>query len=126
MTTQLDVEEAIAGTRMLRALARTSPLADIITEELVPGAHLQGDDALLEDFRQRADTVYHPTSTCMMGHDSKTAVVDTRLRVYGVQGLRVVDASIFPTITSGNINAPTVMVAEKAAAMILEDRAAKA
>ena len=126
LTTQLDIEEAIAGTRMLRALARTSPLADIITEELVPGAHLQGDDALLEDFRQRADTVYHPTSTCMMGHDSKTAVVDTRLRVYGVQGLRVVDASIFPTITSGNINAPTVMVAEKAAAMILEDRAAKA
>ncbi len=126
LTTQLDIEEAIAGTRMLRALARTSPLADIITQELVPGAHLQGDDALLEDFRQRADTVYHPTSTCMMGNDPKTAVVDTRLRVYGVQGLRVVDASIFPTITSGNINAPTVMVAEKAAAMILEDRADKA
>lgn len=124
LSTQLDIDEAIAGNRMLRALAQTKPLSDIITEELVPGAQFQGDDALLEDFRKRADTVYHPTSTCMMGVDAATSVVDTRLRVHGVQGLRVVDASVFPTITSGNINAPTVMVAEKGAAMILEDRAA--
>jgi choline dehydrogenase len=124
LSTQLDIDEAIAGNRMLRALAQTKPLSDIITEELVPGAQLQGDDALLEDFRKRADTVYHPTSTCMMGVDAATSVVDTRLRVHGVQGLRVVDASVFPTITSGNINAPTVMVAEKGAAMILEDHAA--
>jgi choline dehydrogenase len=121
LATQQDIDEAIAGTRMLRALVQTSPLAQIITEELVPGAHLQGDDALLDDFRQRADTVYHPSSTCMMGDNPKTAVVDARLRVYGVDGLRVVDASIFPTITSGNLNAPTVMVAEKAAAMIIDD-----
>ena len=123
LATQQDIDEAIAGTRMLRALVQTSPLAKIITEELVPGAHLQGDDALLDDFRQRADTVYHPSSTCMMGDNPKTAVVDARLRVYGVDGLRVVDASIFPTITSGNLNAPTVMVAEKAAAMIIDDHA---
>jgi choline dehydrogenase len=123
LSTQLDIDEAIAGNRMLRAIARTAPLSDIITEELVPGAHLQGDEALLEDFRNRADTVYHPSCTCMMGPDPTTSVVDARLRVHGVQGLRVVDASVFPTITSGNINAPTVMVAEKGAAMILEDRA---
>ena len=126
LSTQLDIDEAIAGNRMLRALAQTAPLSDIITEELVPGAHLQGDVALLEDFRNRADTVYHPSCTCMMGPDPATSVVDARLRVHGVQGLRVVDASVFPTITSGNINAPTVMVAEKGAAMILEDRASHA
>ncbi len=126
LSTQLDIDEAIAGNRMLRALAQTAPLSDIITEELVPGAHLQGDEALLEDFRNRADTVYHPSCTCMMGPDPATSVVDARLRVHGVQGLRVVDASVFPTITSGNINAPTVMVAEKGAAMILEDRASHA
>jgi choline dehydrogenase len=126
LSTQLDIDEAIAGNRMLRAIAHTAPLSDIITEELVPGAHLQGDEALLEDFRNRADTVYHPSCTCMMGPDPATSVVDARLRVHGVQGLRVVDASVFPTITSGNINAPTVMVAEKGAAMILEDRASHA
>lgn len=126
LSTQLDIDEAIAGNRMLRAIAQTAPLSDIITEELVPGAHLQGDEALLDDFRNRADTVYHPSCTCMMGPDPATSVVDARLRVHGVQGLRVVDASVFPTITSGNINAPTVMVAEKGAAMILEDRASHA
>ena len=126
LSTQKDIDEAIAGNRMLRALVKTRPLADIITEELVPGAHLQGDEALLDDFRKRADTVYHPCSTCMMGPDAATSVVDARLRVHGVEGLRVVDASVFPTITSGNINAPTVMVAEKGASMILEDRRAKA
>jgi choline dehydrogenase len=126
LSTDHDISEARAGNRMLRALAQTSPLADIITEELVPGAHLQSDDELLDDFRKRADTVYHPTSTCMMGPDPATSVVDARLRVHGIQGLRVIDASIFPTITSGNINAPTVMVAEKGAAMILEDASAAA
>ena len=109
----------------MRKLAQAAPLAEIITEELVPGSRLQGDEALLEDFRQRADTVYHPTSTCIMGPDAANAVVDARLRVHGVQGLRVIDASIFPTITSGNTNAPTVMVAEKGAAMIIEDARAR-
>jgi choline dehydrogenase len=121
LSTEQDVAEARAGNRLLRAIAGASPLAGIITEELVPGAHLQSDDALLDDFRNRADTVYHPCSTCIMGPDAATSVVDARLRVYGVEGLRVIDASIFPNITSGNINAPTVMVAEKGAAIILDD-----
>ena len=121
LATQADIDDVLAGNRLLRQLACTQPLADIITEELVPGAGVDGDEALLDDFRARADTVYHPTSTCMMGHDPATSVVDARLRVHGVEGLRVIDASVFPTITSGNTNAPTVMVAEKAAAMVLED-----
>ncbi len=121
LSTQQDVDDVIAGNRLLRQIARTRPLADIITEEISPGLAVDGDDALLEDFRMRADTVYHPTSTCIMGPNPANAVVDMRLRVHGIDGLRVVDASIFPTITSGNTNAPTVMVAEKGAAMIIED-----
>ncbi len=121
LATQQDIDDVLAGNRLLRKLAETPPLADIITEELAPGAATKGDEALLADFRSRADTVYHPTSTCLMGPDAAGAVVDARLRVYGVTGLRVVDASIFPTITSGNTNAPTVMVAEKGAAMIIAD-----
>lgn len=121
LATQADIDDVLAGNRILRQLASTKPLADIITEELIPGSDVDGDEALLADFRARADTVYHPTSTCVMGSDSATSVVDARLRVHGIEGLRVVDASVFPTITSGNTNAPTVMVAEKGAAMILED-----
>ena len=121
LSTEHDLAEARVGIRLLRALAQAAPLAGIITEELVPGAQLQGIEALLEDFRQRADTVYHPTSTCMMGPDPASSVVDARLRVHGVDALRVIDASIFPTITSGNTNAPTVMVAEKGADMVRHD-----
>ncbi len=121
LSTQQDIDDVIAGNRLLRQIAQARPLADIITEEIIPGVAIDGDEALLDDFRSRADTVYHPTSTCIMGPDPANAVVDARLRVHGVQGLRVIDASIFPTITSGNTNAPTVMVAEKGAAMIIED-----
>ncbi len=78
---------------------------------------------LLQDFRERAGTVFHPVSTCMMGPDPATSVVDARLRVHGVAGLRVIDASVFPTVTSGNTNGPTAMVAEKGAAMLLADTA---
>jgi choline dehydrogenase len=121
LSTQQDIDEARAGNRLLRAIANAAPLAEVITDELLPGTHLQGDEALMDNFRKSADTVYHPSSTCMMGPEPGTSVVDARLRVHGIGGLRVIDASVFPTITSGNINAPTVMVAEKGAAMILED-----
>jgi choline dehydrogenase len=121
LSTPEDIADVLAGNRLLRQIAKARPLADIITEEIIPGAEIEGDDALLADFRARADTVYHPTSTCIMGKDPENSVVDARLRVHNVTGLRVVDASIFPTITSGNTNAPTVMVAEKGAMMILED-----
>ncbi len=118
LATEHDVDEARAGVRLLRRIAQSRPLAEVITEELVPGPALADEDALLEDFRARADTVYHPTSTCMMGADPARSVVDQQLRVHGIAGLRVIDASIFPAVTSGNVNAPTVMVAEKGAAMI--------
>lgn len=121
LATDKDVSDALAGIRLLRRLATTAPLSDIITGEILPGDHLQSDEDLLQDFRDRADTVYHPVGTCMMGVDPAQSVVDARLRVHGVQGLRIIDASIFPTVTSGNTNAPTVMVAEKGAAMVVED-----
>lgn len=121
LATQADIDDVLAGNRLLRRIATTRPLSDIITEEIIPGRDVEGEDAQLADFRARADTVYHPTSTCMMGRDPATSVVDARLRVHGIAGLRVIDASVFPTITSGNTNAPTVMVAEKGAAMVIED-----
>ena len=96
-------------------------LAEAASHDWQVFVHVNGDEALFTDFRARADTVYHPTSTCMMGADPATSVVDARLRVHGVEGLRVIDASVFPTITSGNTNAPTVMVAEKGSDMVIED-----
>ncbi len=113
--------DALAGCRLLRRLAATRPLADIITGEIKPGPEVRTDDDLLADFRARADTVYHPVGTCAMGPDARNAVVDARLRVHGVSGLRVIDASVFPAITSGNTNAPTVMVAEKGADSVRQD-----
>jgi choline dehydrogenase len=89
----------------------------VISEEYVPGAHYQSDEELLEAARQFSQTIYHPAGTCKMGHDA-LAVVDDELRVHGLHGLRVVDASIMPVIVSGNTNAPTIMIAEKAADMI--------
>ena len=121
LSTDKDIAEVLAGVRLLRRLAITAPLCHIITGEILPGEHLRSDDELLRDFRDRADTVYHPVGTCMMGPNPATSVVDARLRVHGLQGLRVIDASIFPSVTSGNTNAPTVMVAEKGAAMVLQD-----
>ena len=121
LSTEQDIAEVRAGNRLLRQIAASRPLADMITEELIPGPAVQSEEDQLADFRARADTVYHPTGTCAMGPDAATSVVDARLRVHGTEGLRVIDASIFPNITSGNTNAPTVMVAEKGAAMILEN-----
>jgi choline dehydrogenase len=121
LETQHDLDEAISGYRLLQKIAQTGQLASIIHDTVVPHLADQRDETLLADFRARADTVYHPTSSCMMGADPRASVVDARLRVHGVDGLRVIDASIFPTITSGNTNAPTVMVAEKGADMVIAD-----
>lgn len=123
LDTEKDVQEAIAGCKILRDLSQSEPIQSVIQEETKPGLDIQSDDDLLEDFRERAGTIYHAVGTCRMGQDPASSVVDERLRVHGVAGLRVVDASIFPAITSGNTNAPTMMVGEKGAAMILEDNA---
>jgi choline dehydrogenase len=87
-------------------------------EEIAPGAHLKSDDEILEWVRNNAETTYHPVGTCKMGGDAM-AVVDNELRVHGIQGLRVADASIMPTLTSGNTNAPCIMIGEKCAEMVL-------
>jgi choline dehydrogenase len=121
LSTDKDVAEALGGIRLLRRLAAARPLADVIETEMVPGAAKQTDEELLQDFRARSGTVYHPTCTCRIGNDPATSVVDPRLRVHGLDGLRVIDASVFPTVTSGNTNAPSIMVGEKGAAMLLED-----
>jgi choline dehydrogenase len=120
LSTEQDVADVMAGVHLLRRLAATAPLSRYVAAEVFPGAAVQSDAELLEDFRKRAGTVFHPVSTCRMGPDPATAVVDASLRVYGVEGLRVIDASVFPSITSGNTNAPTIMVAEKGAALIAE------
>jgi choline dehydrogenase len=88
---------------------------------LMPGNGTMADEALVEDMRARAGSVFHASCTCRMGPDPREAVVDARLRVHGMNGLRVVDASVFPSVTSGNTNAPTLMVAEKASQIILDD-----
>jgi len=118
LATDEDVADVMAGVRLLRAIAATAPLADYIESEMLPGEAKRSDAQLLQDFRERAGTVFHPVSTCRMGPDPESAVVDASLRVYGVDALRVIDASVFPTVTSGNTNAPTLMVAEKGAALI--------
>ena len=116
-----DIQEAIAGCKILRDLSQSEAIKSVIEAETKPGLGVQSDDELLEDFRERAGTIYHAVGTCRMGQDPSSSVVDERLRVHGVAGLRVIDASIFPAITSGNTNAPTMMVGEKGAAMILAD-----
>ncbi len=122
LATPLDQKTAIAGMKASRRLAQTAALAPHIVEEFDPGPGVQTDDELLEHARNTATTIYHPVGTCKMGPESDdSAVVDARLRVRGVEGLRVVDASIMPTLTSGNTNAPAIMIGEKGADLILED-----
>lgn len=121
LSTNHDIEEMLEGVRFLRQLAATPSFAAILEEELQPGASVTGEEALVEDIRQRGSTVFHPVGTCAMGPDPDSAVVDSRLRVHGLQGLRVIDAAIFPTLTSGNTNAPAIMVGEKGADLVLAD-----
>ena len=121
LSTQHDVEEMLEGSLLLRQLAATTAFAGIIESELLPGHKLNSADELISDIRSRATTVFHPVGTCRKGPDPKMNVVDNQLRVYGLDRLRIIDASIFPTLTSGNTNAPVIMVAEKGSDLILRD-----
>lgn len=121
LATSHDVEELLAGARFLRRLAATPALSSIIAEELKPGPKQASDAELVADIRARAYSVFHPVSTCRMGPGAAENVVDPRLRVHGIAGLRVIDASIFPTVTSGNTNAPAIMVGEKGSDLVLAD-----
>ncbi|WP_392338061.1 GMC family oxidoreductase [Loktanella salsilacus] len=118
LASERDQREAIEASRLIRRFMQTPALRVVTVEETLPGPQCDDDMAMLDYLREQGGSIYHLCGTCAMGSDPETSVVDPRLRVHGVPGLRVVDASIFPNITSGNINAPTMMVAERAAAMI--------
>ena len=120
LATETDRTAFVEGMKILRKILAAPALKPFVTEEVEPGPKISSDEDILNFCRQRGSTVYHPTSTCRMGNDP-LAVVDQRLRVRGIEGLRVVDASVMPDLMSGNTNAPTIMIAEKASDMILED-----
>jgi choline dehydrogenase len=122
LATDTDCRTIVKGIQIARRIATFEPVAQHILEEHAPGPDvgLDDEDAILDWARRTSVTIYHPTGTCKMGQDDM-AVVDERLRVRGVEGLRVADASIMPIITSGNTNAPAIMIGEKAADMIVED-----
>jgi choline dehydrogenase len=123
LSTELDCATIVEGVKLARRIAATPTMREYVVDEYRPGTAARSDDDLLEFVRNYGATIFHPVGTCRMGADAM-AVVDERLRVQGVAGLRVVDASIMPTLVSGNTNWPTVMIAEKASDMILEDAAA--
>ena len=120
---QKDRDTLVAGVRALRRIFGAPAMAPYIVEEISPGQESVSDDELLDFIRARGGTTFHPVSTCRMGQDP-LAVTDARLRVRGFAGLRVIDASIMPTIVSGNTNAATIMIGEKGADMVLADHGA--
>lgn len=120
LSTDYDRRIMIEGLKMLRRITNSPAFAKYVLREREPGDECVSDEELLVYAREQGNTIFHPTSTCRMGRDSR-AVVDNRLRVYGVQGLRIADCSVMPSVVSGNTNAPAMMIGEKCAAMILED-----
>lgn len=120
LDTEHDRALMIAGIRLLRQIADTQALRAVIESELQPGSDVQSDLAIAEYIRSQAWSVFHQCSTCMMGRDPAQAVVDPQLKVHGLDGLRVADASVFPSIPTGNTNAPAIMVGEKASDLILQ------
>jgi choline dehydrogenase len=118
MSSPYDRDGTVAAMRKARELFATSPLASAVGEELAPGIQCQSDNDMVEWIKNNAETTYHPVGTCKMGSDP-LAVVNNELCVHGISGLRVADASIMPTLTSGNTNAPSIMIGEKCALMML-------
>ena len=121
LSDHLDRRTMVDGIRLLRRIGNASALKAFDIEEFAPGPAAQSDDQILDYVRETAQTAYHPIGTCRMGQ-GEDAVVDERLRVHGIADLRIADASIIPTMVSGNTNAPSIMIGEKAADMIREDR----
>ena len=121
LAAERDVADAVRGARLVRAFAATRAIEAVSDREVLPGKEIEDEAALLAYFRANAASIYHLCGTARMGTDPETSVVDRRLRVHGVRRLRIADASVFPLITSGNIQAPVMMVAEKCADMIAED-----
>jgi choline dehydrogenase len=113
-----DVESMVAGMTLAREIAEQPPLKEIVVKELKPGAGSMNREELEADLRRRLMLIYHPVGTVRMSDTHERAVVDSQLRVHGLEGLRVIDASVMPTITGGNTNAPTIMIAERGADLI--------
>jgi choline dehydrogenase len=120
LETAHDIDAMLYGVRLARKIAEQPALKPYIAAEVVPGPTVQSEDKLIEDIRNRGVANLHPVGTCSMGTGSD-AVVNSRLQVNGIKGLRVADASIMPLVVGGNTNAPSIMIGEKAAAMVLED-----
>ena len=125
MSAPNDLRVLLAGINYARRIFAAPALARHSVEEITPGPEVRSEDALANYIRNQGTTIYHIVGTCRMGEDPN-AVVDSRLKVRGLDRLRVVDASVMPTVTTANTNAPTIMIAEKAAAMIREDARAAA
>ena len=125
LASDYDFQALIYGTRLSRKIAAQPALKPFVVEEVLPGPAVQTDDDIIEEIRVRGVSNLHPVGTCRMGRETD-AVVDPRLRVYGIEGLRVADASIMPQVPGGNTNAPSIMIGEKCAHMILEDARASA
>jgi choline dehydrogenase len=120
LSTDHDRELAIEGFKLQRKIYRSESFAPHATEELIPGDHVETDEEILDFWKTDGMSVYHPVGSMKMGHaDDPMAVVDSELRVHGIEGLRIVDASIFPLLPSGNTHAPTVAVAERGSDLIL-------
>jgi choline dehydrogenase len=117
LATETDQRTIIAGLKLIRQILANPHMQTFIASEFQPGSEVESDEQLLDYARRRGGTVYHPTSTCKMGSDP-LAVVDAELKVHGIGGLRVADASIMPTVVSGNTNAATIMIGEKLADMV--------
>jgi choline dehydrogenase len=118
LTDERDLDALVRGLEKAREIAATAPLASVLAEEWSPGAAVQGREALRASVRSTLESLYHPVSSCRMGTDER-AVVDAELRVRGIDGLRIADASVMPTLVRGNTNAPSIMIGERAADLIL-------
>jgi choline dehydrogenase len=122
LAAESDRRTTLEAMKLARKIAAQAPFASLVKREFLPGPDTQSDEQLMDFARNAGTTIFHPCGTAKMGPDGdRMAVVDARLRVRGIKGLRVVDASIMPNLVSGNTNAPTIMIAEKAADMICED-----
>jgi len=124
LSASIDAELTVRAIRIARSIMTAPAMADLQVSEIAPGTMRTKDEEIVDWVKQAGETTYHPVGTCKMGSDAM-AVVDDRLRVRGIDGLRVADASIMPTLTSGNTNAPAIMIGEKAADMVLKDAASR-
>ena len=122
LSTEEDKKVMISGMHLMRKFLKTKAMRDIVEEELSPGSDFNDDKSFMDFARSEGGTVFHQCGTCRMGKDISSSVVDESLKVHGIDGLRVADASIFPRITTGNTNAPSIMVGEKAADIILAEQ----